>query len=132
MNNEKEVRNFYNEEEEYEKSILVTKELISNIIKYNETKIKDKLKFLQKEKEFEEYVDLLTAVIGKKTNKYYYCEDIEDVKYYQLEVGKVYKMTRLNVDIQSKNCTKKQLNLHARALLAEKLLIMTEELKKYF
>ena len=32
MNNEKDVRNFYNEEAEYEKSILITKELINNII----------------------------------------------------------------------------------------------------
>lgn len=132
MNSEKEVRDFYEEEAEYEKSILLTKELVEKVISVDINIVSEKINFLKKDSEFGEFPDLLNAVIGRETNKYYYCENIEEVKYYNLEVGKVYKISELNPDIQSKNSIKKQLNLQARAILAQKTLPMAKYLKEIF
>ena len=132
MNNEKEIRNFYEEEAAYENSILITKSLVEKVLNINIDKIKEKIKFINKEIEFSEYISLLTAVIGRKTNQYYYCQNPEDTKYYELEVGKVYKWEELNPDIQSRISNKQQLNLQARAILAEQLRSMTINLKEIF
>lgn len=132
MNNEKEVRNFYEAEEEYEKSILITKELIGKVISCDFNILKDKIKSLDTENKYGEFIDLLIAVIGRKTNKYYYCTNVEDTKYYNLEEGKVYKMSQVGLDIKNNNLTEKALDLQARAQLAPILLILTRELKHVF
>lgn len=132
MNNEKKVRNFYDVEAEYEKSVLLVKELITKIINIDLNLFKEKLKYIEKENEYNEFIDLFNAVIGKKTNKYYYCENEEDVKYYSLKMGKVYKTSELNVDLQSRSKEEKILNLQARAILAEKMYSMIQNLRQDF
>jgi len=128
----KEVRNFYEEEAEYEKAILITKELITKIISVDVNIYKEKLEFLNIYDNYSEFIDLLTAVLGKKTNKYYYAEAEDDIKYYDLELKKVYRLDKINLELQTKNKEEKVLKLEARALLAEKLLIIVRELKDIF
>lgn len=126
------VRDFYKEEAEYEKSILIIKEIIVKIISMKQEVIEEKIKHIDNEFKYDEFFDLLSAVMGRKTNKYYLCDKEEDVKYYDLELGKVYKVDNMNPDIQGRCSEEKQLNIQARAILAEKLLIMTKELKNDF
>lgn len=126
------VRDFYKEEAEYEKSILIIKEIIVKIISMKQEVFNDKISHLDSESKYTEFFDLLNAVIGRKTNKYYLCDKEDDVKYYNLELDKVYRVENMNTDIQARCSEEKQLNLQARAVLAERLLIITKELKDIF
>lgn len=126
------VRDFYKEEAEYEKSILIIKEIIVKIISMKQEILEEKIKHIDTEFKYDEFFDLLSAVMGRKTNKYFLCDKEDDVKYYDLELGKVYKVDNMNPDIQGRCYEEKQLNIQARAILAEKLLIMTKELKNDF
>ena len=130
MNNE--VRNFYDISAEYDNSIFIIKELINNIVSVKGEDLINKLELIDTEGNYLDFIDLLDAVIGRETNKYYYCETQDDVKYYGLEIGKVYETSKLNVELQSKINIKKQLKLQARSILAQKLIIISKELKELF
>ena len=78
------------------------------------------------------FVSLLSAVIGRPTSKYYYCKNEADVKYYGLEIGKVYELEKLNRELQVNNSKEQCLDLEARAVLSENLLILTNSLKEKF
>ena len=130
MNNEP--RNFYEESQKYDDDIVEIKELINKIISINNNELKEKIELLDKENKYIEFIDLLNAVLGNETNIYYYCENEEDVKYYGLEMYKVYKISTLNIDLQSKYNKGGVLKLQARAQLAQQLTIMTHELKQLF
>ena len=132
MDNNKEVRNFYDEEAEYEKATEIIKDLITKIIRVDINIQKEKLEYLNIYDEYNEFPELLNAVLGKETNKYYYAQTEDDIKYYDLELGKVYKMEDINLDLQAKNKKEKILKLEARAILAERLLVMSKELKEIF
>lgn len=131
MDNNK-VRNFYEEEAEYEKNTLMIKEIILQVLSIDLSKLEEKIKYLDKENKYIEYLDLLNAVTGKQTNKYYYCNNIEHVKYYNLELGRVYKLEELNTEFKMNNNDEKVLDLKARVILAKELLIKTKELKGLF
>lgn len=126
------VKNFYEEEAQYEKSIVETKELVEQIIKVDVENLNKKIKKIDRNNEFEDFIGLLNTVIGKKTNDYYYCKDMNDFKYYGLEPGKVYKTSTLNPELQTKNSKKEVLNLQARAILAPVLMEMSKKLKDLF
>ena len=129
---EKEVRNFYEEEAEYEKATEIIKELITKIVSVDINIQKEKLEYLKIYDDYSEFPELLTAVLGKNTNKYYYAQTEDDIKYYDLELGKVYRTEEINLDLQAKNNQEKVLKLEARAILAEKLLHMVREIKEIF
>lgn len=131
MNNNK-IRNFYEEEAEYERNTLMIKEIISQVLSIDLSKLEEKIKYLDKDNKYIEYLDLLNAVTGKQTNKFYYCDEEEYVKYYNLELGKVYKVEDLNAELKVKNNEEKVLDLKARVILANELLIQTKELKELF
>lgn len=131
MDNNK-IRNFYEEEAEYERNTLIIKEIILQVLSIDLLKLEEKIKYLDKDNKYIEYLDLLNAVTGKQTNKYYYCDEEEYVKYYNLELGKVYKVEDLNVELKVKNNEEKVLDLKARVILAKELLIKTKELKELF
>lgn len=126
------VKNFYEEEAQYEKSIVETKELVEQIIKVDVENLNKKIKKIDRNNEFEDFIGLLNTVIGKKTNDYYYCKDMNDFKYYGLEPGKVYKTSTLNPELQTKNSKKEVLNLQARAILSPSLIEMSKKLKDLF
>ena len=126
------VRNFYEEEENYEKNTLRIKDIIIKVLNIDLNKLEEKIKYLDKDNKYVDYIDLLKAVIGQKTNKYYYCKNEEDKKYYNLELGKVYKTENINIEIKTKNSEEKVLELKARVILANELLAMTKELKQLF
>ena len=126
------VKNFYEEEAQYEKSIVETKELVEQIIKIDIDSLNKKIKKIDSNNEFEDFIGLLNTVIGKKTNDYYYCKDMNDFKYYGLEPGKVYKVSTLNPELQTKNSKKEVLNLQARAILAPILMEMSKKIKNLF
>ena len=126
------VKNFYEEEAQYEKSIVETKELVEQIIKVDIDSLNKKIKKIDSNNEFEDFIGLLNTVIGKKTNDYYYCKDMNDFKYYGLEPGKVYKVSTLNPELQTKNSKKEVLNLQARAILAPILMEMSKKIKNLF
>ena len=117
------VRDFYKEEAEYEKSILIIKEILVKIISMKQEILEEKIKHIDTEFKYDEFFDLLDAVIGRKTNKYYLCDNEDDVKYYNLELGNVYKVDNMNPDIQGRCSEEKQLNIQARAILAENYLL---------
>ena len=127
---ETKVKNFYEEEAQYEKSIIVLKRLITDLINIDFQKLKEKINNVSDKFNVEEYNDLFFAVLGKPTDKYYFCEKDDDVKYYNLVLGEVYKISELNDEFQKNNKEKKQLNLKARGILAHNLLSMTEILKE--
>lgn len=130
MNNTKEVRNFYEQERMYEDSINETKQVIQKIISIDFENLKSKIDFLDTNKQYNEYIYLLNAVIGRNTSKYYFCKDEEVSKYYGLELGKIYELEKLNIELQvNKN---KVLDIKGRVILAEKLFSMTEELIDIF
>ena len=124
-------QNFYKTEAAYENSIEETKELVEKIINIDINKLDEKLKAIGNDK-YIEFKDLFKAVIGRNTNKYYYCENEEDVKYYKLELGKVYRKDNLYKDILIKNNEEKPLNLKARAYLANDLYLMINDIKNDF
>lgn len=128
----KEVRNFYEEEANYEKETEIIKELIAKVVNVDINVQKQKLEYLNIYKNYSEFADLLTAVLGKETNKYYYAQTEDDVKYYDLTIGQVYKVEDINMELQSKNNEVKVLKIEARALLAGKLLPMVREIKEIF
>lgn len=128
----KEVRDFYQEDAEYQKSIIIIKEIIQKIIDINFDTLKEKINFVDNNKKYIDFIDLLTAVIGKKTDKYYYCQNEEDVKYYNMEIGEVYIKDKLNIDEKAKRFEAKILELQARAKLAEVLLDLTKQLEEDF
>lgn len=132
MNNSDQVRDFYKEEAEYEKTTLIVKEIINKIISLKQEVLEEKIKHIDNEFKYNDFFNMLNAVIGRKTNKYYFCENEDDVKYYALELGKVYKVDAMNNDIQVRCNEEKVMNLKARVLLAQDLLTMTQELKKLF
>lgn len=125
-------KNFYEEEAQYEKSITETKELVEQIIKIDIDSLNKKILKIDSNNEFKDFIGLLNTVIGKKTNDYYYCKDMNDFKYYGLEPGKVYKTSSLNPELQTKNSKKEVLNLQARAILAPILIEMSKKLKELF
>jgi len=129
---DQQVRNFYEEESEYEKTTEIIKDLIEKIVRVDINIQKQKLEFLNIYEKYNEFEDLLTAVLGKDTNKYYYAQTEEDVKYYNLELGKVYNIEDVNIEIQTKNNKPNVLKLEARSILAEKLLVLAKEIKKIF
>lgn len=126
------VKNFYEEEAQYKKSIDETKELVEQIIKVDVENLSKKITKIDNNNQFEDFIGLLNTVIGKKTNDYYYCQDMNDFKYYGLEPGKVYKTSALNPELQTRNSKKEVLNLQARAILAPFLMEMSKELKDLF
>ncbi len=129
---EKEVRNFYEEEANYEKETEIIKELITKVVSVDINIQKEKLEFLNIYDEYNEFDELVTAILGKNTNKYYYAQTEDDVKYYDLELGKVYKVEDINMELQTKNKEERILKLEARVILAEKLLPMVREIKEIF
>lgn len=132
MNSDNHVRNFYEEEEQYENSILLVKELVRNVVFLNKDEFKTKIELVDKEGIYNNFIDLFVAVTGRKTNKYYHCLDEEDVKYYSLEYGKVYKMNEINLELQAKHAKEIILNLEARSFLGEELLVKVKNLKDLF
>ncbi len=132
MNKDKQVRNFYDEESAYEQSILETKALVEKVISIDINMLSEKIVKLAKEGEYKEFADILEAVIGKETNKFYYCTDEDEQKYHGLIVGNVYSKSVLSPELKNKNDKHEQLNLKARAFLAKPLLIMTRKLKEIF
>lgn len=126
------VKNFYEEEAQYEKSITKTKELVEQIVKVDIYNLNKKINKIDNSNQFEDYIGLLNTVIGKKTNDYYYCKDMNDFKYYGLEPGKVYKTSTLNPELQTRNSKKEVLNLQGRAILAPILIDLTKKLKELF
>jgi len=126
------VKNFYEEEAQYEKSIVETKELVEQIVKIDTNNLYKKIIKIDDHNIFEGFIGLLNTVIGKKTNDYYYCTDMNDFKYYGLEPGKVYKTSTLNPELQTRNSKKEVLNLQARAILAPVLMTMAKKLKELF
>ena len=126
------VKKFYEEEAQYEKSIVETKKLVEQIIKVDIESLNKKIKKIDSNNEFEDFIGLLNTVIGKKTNEYYYCKDMNDFKYYGLEPGKVYKVSTLNPELQTRNSKREVLNLQARAILAPILMEMSKKLKDLF
>lgn len=124
------IRNFYEEEQKYEESIISMKKNIEMVININFENFKEKINHVDKDNKYEEFIDLFEAVLGKETNNYYYCQDEDDVKYYNLILGEVYRINKLNIELQSKNNLPKSLNLQARSKLAQKLLPLTIELKQ--
>lgn len=129
---EKEVRNFYEEEANYEKETEIIKELIAKVVNVDINIQKEKLEYLKIYENYSEFADLLTAVLGKETNKYYYAQTEDDVKYYDLTIGQVYKVEDINMELQSKNNEVKVLKIESRALLAGKLLPIVREIKEIF
>lgn len=129
---ENEVKNFYDEEAKYEKSVEDTKEIVEKVVKIDTELLAKKINHVDENKDFEDFIDLLVAVTGKKTNSYYYCQNNDDVKYHGLEIGKVYKTSDMNPEIQSRVTKKEVLNLQARVILAPILLEMTKNLKVLF
>lgn len=132
MNNENEVRNFYEEEKKYEESIIETKRIIEKIINTDFEILKKKISNVDADNQYEDYISLLSAVIGRATSKYYYCKKEEDVKYYGLELGRVYELENLNKELQVNNSKEQVLDLEARAILSQKLLFLTNSLKEIF
>lgn len=126
------VKNFYEEEAQYEKSIVETKELVEHIVKIDTDSLNKKILKVDSNSEFQDFIGLLNTVIGKKTNDYYYCKDMNDFKYYGLEPGRVYKTSNLNPELQTKNSKKEVLNLQARAILAPVLIDVSKKLKELF
>lgn len=129
---EKQVRNFYEEEAEYEKATEIIKDLITKVVSVDINKQQEKLEYLNIYEKYNEFVDLLNAVLGKDINKYYYAQTEDDVKYYDLELGKVYRTEDINIELQTKNHQERILKIEARAILAEKLLPMVKEIKDIF
>lgn len=127
-----EVRDFYQEEAEYEKSIMIIKEIIQKVIDINLDTLKEKINYVDNNQKYADFIDLFDAVIGKKTDKYYYCQSEEDVKYYGMVIGNVYRKDKLYIDTNEKRFEAKILDLQARAKVAEVLLILTKNLKEDF
>lgn len=125
-------RNFYEEEAHYEKSTELIKELIKKVISIDMNLFKQKIDYLNDNSKYAEFIDLFLAVLGKKTNKYYYCESEDDVKYHNLILGEVYKVSELTDDLKNKDIEEKTLKLQARSILSKKLLLLTNELKQSF
>lgn len=132
MNEDKYVTNFYEKEAQYEKSILIVKQLVEKVVKLDKTEFNKKISIVDKDGYYSDFIDLFVAVTGRKTNKYYYCMNQEDVKYHGLEYGKIYKMNEISLDLQSKYTKETILNLEARGILAEELLNKTKNLKQLF
>jgi len=130
MNNN--VRDFYQMEEQYEQNNVLVRDLIKKIMNIDINLFKQKLDYLDKELKYTEFLDLYNAVIGKKTKKYYFCENLDDVKYYDLKFGEVYKMSELNPDIQTRNNEEKVLKLKARVILSNQLINLTNSLIEDF
>lgn len=126
------VENFYEKEEQYEKTTEMVKQLIKKIISINIESLKEKINYVDNESRYNEFIELFIAVIGKKTNKYYYCESEDDVRYHNLVLGQVYRVDDLNDDLKNKNYEEKQINLQGRAILANRLLTLTKQLKDDF
>lgn len=129
---EHEVKNFYEMEAGYANSVVEMKNLINKVISIDVDRLKEQISDVDSESQYVEFVDLFLAVIGRKTNKYYVCENMEEVKYYHLTMGNVYRIDRMNVKVDGISKEEKTLKLVARAKLAEDLILMTEELKKIF
>lgn len=129
---EEEVKNFYEMEAGYASSVVEMKNLINKVISIDVDRLKEQITEYDAESKYAEFIDLFLAVIGRKTNKYYVCENMEEVKYYHLTMGNVYRIDRMNVKVDGISKEEKPLKLVARAKLAEELILMTEELKKIF
>lgn len=130
MNNEP--RNFYLEEEKYENAIIEVKKLIKKINNINIEQINEKIKIIDIEKKYLDFIDVFNAVIGKSTTKFYYCDGLEDAKYYGLKEGFIYNAEKIHPDLQKSIGDGKRLNLQVRAMLAEKMIIDVKELIEMF
>ena len=129
---ENDVRNFYDVESDYEKSLLETRRLIEEIVKVDIEQLRKKITKVDTELVFNEYVDMLEAVIGKETTNFYYCKNIEDEKYYNLKIGEVYNKKTLNPEIQSRINKPIKLELPARVILGTFLYVLTLKLIEKF
>ena len=127
-----EVRDFYQEEAEYEKTINSIKEIIKKVININLDTLNEKIKFVDNNEKYIDFIDLFNASIGKKTDKYYYCQSEEDVKYYNLKLGEVYRKDKLYIDTKEKRFEARILDLQARAKVAKILFVLSKELKEDF
>ena len=132
MNNEKNVRNFYEIESQYEQSTLEVKGLIKKIVTIDIEMFNKKIESIDKDNKYFEFIDLFNAITGRKTNKYYFCKSVDDVKYSDLELNKVYKREELGVDLQSKVQEEKILELPARVQLANRFINLVTLLKEDF
>lgn len=126
------IRNFYEEEAGYERNTQLIREIISKVLSIDLLKLEEKIKYVDKSNEYIEYIDLLNSVIGNPTNKYYYCNNHDHVKYYNLELDKVYKVENLNNELIKLNAEAKVLELKARVILSNVLLKLTHDLKEIF
>ena len=129
---ENEVRNFYDVESQYENLVLQAKNLVEKVIIVDIEKLRKKISKNDTENIFEEYIELLEAVIGKETNYFYYCKNLEDEKYYNLQYGCVYGRKNLNPEIKTRIEKPSKLEMPARIILASFLYDLTLKLKKSF
>ena len=132
MNSENNVRNFYETEAQYEQATLEIKQIVEQIVKVDLEMLVKKIETIDETNKYEEFKDLFKAITGRKTNQYYYCKNMEDIKYSELELNKVYKKEEVNADIQSKMKEEKVLELPARAQLASYFINLVNSLKEDF
>ena len=132
MDIEKKERNFYEEEAAYENAIYETKELVKNVVFLDVDKFMQKIKSIDNENKYGDFEDLFIAATGRKTNKYYYCKNDEDLKYHNLKQGHVYEMAKISVELQTKYSEEKILDLEARSTIAKLLFIKTSNLRQLF
>ena len=126
------IRNFYEEETRYANLVLETKKIVEFVIDIDVEKLSKKIEKVNIESTFDEYINLLEAVIGKDTTNFYYCKNQDDQKHHGLVVGNVYGRDVLDPEIQSRIQKPSRLELPARILLANFLYDLTLKLKKVF
>lgn len=127
-NDQKDIKNFYEEDIKYQQKTVEIKHLIEKILKINFEDLSKKIQDINEDNKFDEFLDLLEAVMGKETNKYMCCEDEDDVKYHGLEIGHIYRIDKLDFELQSKYSNSKKLKLQSREKLAKELNIMVIQL----
>lgn len=127
-NNQNIVKNFYEEDIKYQQKTEEIKRLIERILKIDSQILLKKIEEVNENNRFDEFFDLLEAVIGKETDKYMCCEDEEDVKYHGLEIGHIYRIDKLDLELQNKYSNSKKLKLQSREKLAKELKIMAIQL----
>lgn len=128
MDNAKEVKDFYEEDLKYQMALEEIKKLIYKVVTVNMDELLEKIKSVDEKNEFDEFYNLFNAVTGKKTNKYFCCEDQEYVKYYGLKCGEIYNVDKLNPEIKARYSTPVKLKLHVREVLARYFSLILDKL----
>ena len=127
-NNQNKIKNFYEEDIKYQQKSLEIRNLIQCILKIDFETLTKKIEEVNENNKFDEFVDLVEAVMGKETNKYMCCSDEEDVKYHALQIGHIYRIDKLDLELQNKYSYSKKLKLQSREKLAKGLNILVIQL----